>query len=66
MTLEETQSDVNRHLETKVLDTSSIGKNDHSRALVLNENMTLPYGKSGATNPIENHSCSMILPHCSI
>ena len=28
--------------------------------------MALPYGISGVTNPIENHRCSMILPHCSI
>ena len=28
--------------------------------------MTLLYGISGVTNSIENHSYSMILPHCSI
>ena len=28
--------------------------------------MTLQYGISGVINPLENHSCSMILPHCSI
>ena len=60
--LRETQSGVNRHLEAKVLGTSSI-KTDHSKALLHRELMTLPYSISGVTNPIENHSCSMILPH---
>ena len=66
MTLGETQSDVNRRLETKVLGTSSRKKTDNSRVLLYRENMTLEYGISGETNPLENHSCSMILPHCSI
>ena len=46
----ETQSGVDRHLETKVLVTSS-KKTDHSRALLHRENMTLPYGISGVINP---------------
>ena len=28
--------------------------------------MTLPYSISGVSNPLENDSCSMILPDCSI
>ena len=28
--------------------------------------MILRYSISGVTNPLENHSCSMILPYCSI
>ena len=65
LTLGETQSGVDRHLETKVHDTCS-RKTDHSRALLHRENMTLPYGISEVTDPLENHSCSMILPHCLI
>ena len=63
MTLRETQSGINRHLETKVC---YIKKTDHSRTLLHRENMTLPYGINGVTNPLENYSCFMILPHCSI
>ena len=44
----------------------ALEKTDHSRALLHREYMTLPYGVSGVTNPLENYSCSMILPHCSI
>ena len=65
MVLGETQRGVNKRLETKVLDTGSI-KTEQDRALLLRGNMTLPYSISGVTNPLENHSCSMILPHCSI
>ena len=46
----------------------ALEKTDHSRALLHRENMTLPYGISGVINPLENHSCSMILSllHTSI
>ena len=49
----------------KYKDLSSI-KTDQSRALLLREIMTLPYSITGVTNPLENHSCSMIFPHRSI
>ena len=65
MVLGETQRGVNKRLETKVLETGSI-KTEQDRALLLRGNMTLPYSIIGVTNPLENHSCSMILPHCSI
>ena len=48
----------------KYQDLSSV-KTDQGRFL-LRENMTLPYSISGVTNPLENHSCSMILSYCSI
>ena len=41
-------------------------KTDQSRALLLRENMTLPHSISGVTKPLENHSCSILLPNCSI
>ena len=45
----------------------ALEKIDNSRVLLYRENMTLQSGIiSGVTNPLENHSCSMILPHCSI
>ena len=54
--------DTNRQ---KYKDLSSI-KTEQGRSLLLRGNMTLPYSISGVTNPLENHSCSMILPYCSI
>ena len=65
LTLGETQSGADRHLETKILGTS-YRKTDHSRVLLYHENTTLQYGISGVANPLENHSCSMILALCSI
>ena len=54
MTLGETQqSGVDKHLETKVLDTGSM-KDERLRRVGLSyscENMTLPYSISGVTNP---------------
>ena len=41
----------------------ALEKTGHSRALLHRENMALPYGISGVTNPIENYSCSMIFSH---
>ena len=49
----------------KYKDLSSI-KSDQGRFLLLCEYMTLPYSISGLTNPLENHSCFMILSYCSI
>ena len=44
----------------------ALEKTDHKQDITIRDDMTLQYGKSGVTNPLENHSCSMILPHCSI
>ena len=41
-------------------------KTDNIRVLLYRENITLQYGMSGETYPLENHSCSVVLPHCSI
>ena len=63
--LGETQYGVNKHPKTKVLDTGSL-KTDQDRVLLQRENISIPYSISGVTNPLENHSCSMILPSCLI
>ena len=52
----ETQSGVDKHLETKVLDTGSMKdlssmKTEQGRAPLLRGNMTLSYSISGVTNP---------------
>ena len=56
---------IDRRLEARVLgspDSTRSRKTDNSRVLPYKDTMTLQYCISGVTNPIENHSCLMIIP----